>query len=919
MACRYFGKMSSIFPAQNLPYHMRLTTMLIAAITMPSLLFAQSTGRISGTVTDEAGKPLEGATIAVLNDASGIFINHTVSNKKGSFQVSGIPLATTVQVTVSFTGYRDTTRITTIKENNKTLATGTWKLHPGADDLDSVVVTARRPPFIVKKDTIEFDARAFKSLPADMLDDLLRRLPGMVVDQHGNVTVNGKKVTKIQVDGKDFFGGNLKTAMENLPGTVIDKVQVFDNKPRGSEYDHVVEPINENVTLNLKLKKQNKKVLFGHTGAGGGTSERYHGDIFAGVFNEGKQQSGYVNTGNSPTGHPMREDAPIPGIGQGPGILKSSLNAGLHFGNNVQRRKGGLTFAYQTENNNRSSLTQTDRINFLPDSTFLYNNTSSTESINHNHRLNADYMLNIDTLQQLSFSPNLAYNQSNAHNNNSARSLTSPDSALINTQENNTVTNDRSWQFGNRMNYNRSDRKRKTNISISWSVDLRQATGDQLNFNDNTFYKGSDVNLVSLRQQSDNKNNGISNNVSFNLSRRLGKYTRAIMNYSFMQSADNTSRDTYNYNQSTGKYDQLDSLYSVHNRNTSIMHVPSFSIGFHRGRWGAELGTGIRFIDQQNKIVWRDSTVRIVQRNISPRLMSSYRINKNSRLTVDYSVEASQPSAEQLAPVQDNTNPLYIRVGNPFLKSALTHNINTVIQAFARDYKWNVDLNGNGMITENQIVSDIYYDSVGRQIITYNNTSGNHSFNIGFNAGMRIKMNKWNMNVDLSPRLSTTRSSGFTNRQENISTTTSFSPGVNFVLSYQQYFFILVNAGIDFSNTQYSIESLEDIQYNTKRLLTAVRLVPIKRMVVNTSINYFYNSQLPEGFQRDRALVNVSLDYNLLKSEKLSVGVAVVDLLNDNVAVNRTVTPTFIENAQTNALRRYATLNLNYRFNTFGR
>ena len=182
--------------------------MLILCITilLPALAQAQTTGRISGTVSDAVTKLiLEGATISVLNDASGIYLNHGVSNKKGEFQVGGLPVDQPLQVIISFTGYKDTSAVFSLSAKSRILPTGTWSLHISSDDMDSVTVSFRRPPFIVKKDTLEFDGAAFKSLPSDMVQDLLRKIPGMTVDEQGRVTVNGKKVSRIKVDGREFF------------------------------------------------------------------------------------------------------------------------------------------------------------------------------------------------------------------------------------------------------------------------------------------------------------------------------------------------------------------------------------------------------------------------------------------------------------------------------------------------------------------------------------------------------------------------------------------------------------------------------------------------------------------------------------------------------------------------------------------
>ncbi len=892
---------------------MRNLSITLGAMLLCLSINAQNTGRITGAVLDASNKhPLEGATISVLNHQSGIFINHSVSGKKGSFQITGLPLNDSVEVIISFTGYRDTSSVQLLRDKLK--HTGDWMMHAGANELDSVVVTAHRPPFIVKKDTVEFDAKAFKSLPADMLEDLLRKLPGMVMDGEGNVTMNGKKVNKIKVDGRDFFGGNLQTALQNLPGSAIDKVQVYDTREIGTEHNSIIKPVTDQVTLNVTLKKQKSRPMFGHTGVAGGTSGRYNADLFANTFDGDKNQGISARTGNAPSGHSMREDMMMGMAGGGAGILKNNTDAALNFARQVFRN-GKLNASVGTRNSNQLTETQTDRTNILPDSTFMYNNMARTNSVVHANSLNLNYDNSIDTLQRLSVNTMASFSNNTTHSVNNARSYAE---TTINTQDNTTSAHDRTLDLSNRINYSRTSRDKKTNLSLTWELGWNHSKGDQVNNSINKYYTDS-ARTVSLDQNGLTSGNGINNNLMLNLARELDKHFSVIFNYAFAQSLNNTGRDTYNYDASTGKHDLLDSLYSVHNRNTNISHLPSASIGYKVEKWSFELGAGLRHITQINTIVWKDSIIKLVQNSLTPRLSVAKNFGKGSMWIMNYSMSANQPTPDQLAPVQDNTNPLYIKVGNPHLKSSLTHNVQTQLMSFSRDYKWRVMIMGNSMFSTNQIVNNTYYDSLGRQITTFVNTSGNRSGSLTFNLGSRFQLGKWSLDVQAGSSLSNSRSTGFTNLQENISKTVSFTPNLNLALNYRQYLSVFANAGIDIHSTKYSLAGINGIDYNTKRLLFAVRTSPVRRLIINTSMNYFFNSQLPDGFQKSRAMLNASVNYNLLKTEKLSVGLAVVDLLNSNVNLSRTVSPTAIETTQSNMLRRYAMFNLAYRFNSFGR
>jgi hypothetical protein len=170
-------------------------------------------------------------------------------------------------------------------------------------------------------------------------------------------------------------------------------------------------------------------------------------------------------------------------------------------------------------------------------------------------------------------------------------------------------------------------------------------------------------------------------------------------------------------------------------------------------------------------------------------------------------VNADQPTPEQLAPVQDNTNPLYIKVGNPFLKSCVTHLFNSEIRYFFRDYKWHAAVSGSGSVTNNQIVQDAYYDTVGRQISTFQNVNGTKQFNIKVGFGSRVRFSEWNFTFDVSSGVNTNKSIGFVNRQQNNCSSIQFNPQVQFGMNYKSNFFFHTNAGVNFNSTGNSLDA----------------------------------------------------------------------------------------------------------------
>ena len=201
------------------------------------------------------------ATVTVFKAVDTTIITYRLSNPDGEFKVPGIPFDLNCRVVISYSGYAVFRKEFTVTRDQPTIDMGTITMATDSKSLDEVMVIAERPPVIIKKDTIEFNASAFKTLPNALVEDLLKKLPGVQVDRDGNITVNGKPVNRMLVDGKVFFGDDPKMATRNLPANVIDKVQVTDDKEemmRNGDDN----PNNVGKVVNITLKKGVKKGWF---------------------------------------------------------------------------------------------------------------------------------------------------------------------------------------------------------------------------------------------------------------------------------------------------------------------------------------------------------------------------------------------------------------------------------------------------------------------------------------------------------------------------------------------------------------------------------------------------------------------------------------------------------------------------------
>ncbi len=326
---------------------------------------------------------------------------------------------------------------------------------------------------------------------------------------------------------------------------------------------------------------------------------------------------------------------------------------------------------------------------------------------------------------------------------------------------------------------------------------------------------------------------------------------------------------------------------------------------------------GVRWLQQDNRLLKYDSTISIAQRDFSPRITLGYDFSSLSRLTFNYSVQSMPPSQEQLAPLPDNSDPLYIRTGNPALGTAITHTLHSGIQHFSKNYTWRISGNASASFLYNAIIQENYYDSIGRLITSFRNVDGQRQVFTRTNIGKNWKVNDWGIDISLELGLNRSRTIGWTNQEYNITNTQQVSSGLNTGINYKSLLYFSVNMGVDQNITRYSLPSIEGLNYNSKRLMVFAMLSPHKRIHIGSSVFHMYNSQIPVNLQRSRTIWNASVKYDMLKQQQLGVKLSINDILNNNVVSEQSVTANSIELRQVNTLKRYVMLSVSYRFNKF--
>ncbi len=872
-------------------------------------------GSIKGTVIDSSTHaPLESASVSVFLSSDTSVVGFGLTNRKGEFIVKDIPLAQSCSFTVSYKGLQTVLRNFTIQPNKKELVFDTISMGKAYAELDEVMVVAQKSPVVIKDDTTEFNTSAFKTMPNAVTEDLLKQMPGFDIDKDGNITFNGKKVSKITVDGKDFFGGDPVIALKNLPREIIDKIQVMDNKTKEQQLTKVTDG-NEDKALNIVLQKDKKKGWFGRGMAAYGTNSRYEAGTMLNYFNKAMQISFLGTANNTSRMNFSNGGGSLSGNTGGSGITESR-SLGGNFANEWNK-KLKLSGSYFYGYNKNTNVTGSQRQNILPDTTFFYNANNTSTNANGSHRvtLNIDYT--IDTMTNVFLNSNLNLNNGNNQNTNVAESKSVTGKHINNSSNTNTGFSDNStgtvdFFIGRRL------RKRGRSVSLGVNYNFNNQSGKNDNVGQNTFFSnnGGPDSTENINQRSFTSGNG--NNISL-----TATYTEPVikdlsvnLRYNYRTTTSTSDKKTYGFDQATGNYDIEDTLYTNAFKNTTAAHNPSINISYNNKKLRAAIGGGVQWFTQSNYSVTKDSMLRQQNINLTPSANIGYRFSKSGNINLFYNGRTQQPSVQQLQPVPDNSNPLYIRLGNPDLKQSFFHSIGINAQQSNGFAYWNANINMNTV--NNQIVTENFFDSSGRQISRPININGNYFFSGNVNYSKTWRKKIWTLRLNLGTSGSFNNSVNITNKVQN--TTKSYNlaqtMGINF--TYKEILIVNPSFYIRYSNADYSIQQSQDAEYITKGVSLMFSCNWPKRLLIENNINYNYNSRTAPGAPNGITIWNAAVGWFLFPKKEGTIRLTVYDLLKQNAGINRSITPTYVEDRQSQVLQRYFMVSFIYNLRKFG-
>lgn len=890
-------------------------------------VFAQQDGiSITGTVVEEGtDEPIEQATVRLLSVKDSAMIGGVASSKNGTFTFKHIKKGNYL-LHISFIGFEPLYQPIQITGKTDPVRLGKLALSDGAIQLDEAVVIGKAPEITVKNDTVEYNADSYKVSEGSMLEDLLKKMPGVEVNSEGKITVNGKEIKKVLVDGKEFFSDDPKVASKNLPSKMIDKVQVLDKLSDMAKMTGFDDGDEETV-INLTVKPGMKQGWFGNAYAGYGSKDRYEGNAMVNRFINNDQftiMGGANNTNNmgfSDLASSMFQGMGGPrgrsGSGAGNGIT-SSGNAGMNFSKEF---KPGTTLGgnVRYSHSDNDALNKRKQQNILPnDSSSYYNEDNSSWTKNDN--IGADFRLEWkpDTLTQIIFQPSFNYSKSHSRQGTYFNTLNG-EMDTVNVGMSDYLSDGDGYNMNARLEFSRKLNSKGRVLSGALSGGYSDTYNKGINYSNTDYYMEkpeSSQEIIDQRFRYDN--NGFNYRAYLSWVEPLGRNNFIQATYSIRQNKQKSLKNTYTREEESEDYNVLDTAYSKSYRNNFINQQISLSFKAVREKYDYTIGLNVDPSYNSSENFVGDTVLSKLTRNVvnlSPMLRFNYRFDKRTNLRINYRGRTTQPTMTQLQPVADISNPLNTTMGNPDLKPTYTNNMMIHFNKFVPEKQSAMMVMINLSYVINDIVNkSVYVGSTGKKMTTYENVNGNYNGNLRviYNTPLRNKK----FSISTMSMGSFANSNGFINDEKNTNKNWILMERAGFDFR-STYLDLGINGNIRYNGTNNSLQGQNDLNvFNYGVGGTTAVYLPWE-FKVESDINWSKNSGYSSGYNQNELLWNASASKSFLKGNQATLRFKIYDILQQRSNISRSITASYIQDNEYNTLGSYFMIHFIYKFSIF--
>lgn len=925
---------------------MKKRIILFSLILFSSKLFAQSI--ISGEIREMATqKILKSAYVSLVNLTDSTRKRTVPSNELGKFQFAQVRRGS-YSIRVSFLGYKEYRQNITVS-GDVPLALGTLFLIEDSQTLNEVKVVGQVAGVIQKKDTLEFNAKAYKVNPDANADELIEKLPGAVID-NGKMQIQGEEVKQVMIDGKLFFGKDATAAMKNIPAEVIDKIQVFDQLSDQSQLTGLDDG-NTTKTVNITTRPDMRNGVFGRNAAGIGTNDTYRVASSINRFKGNSRltvlfQSNNINQQNFSSedligvasGSAQSRRGGGGGGNRGGGGAGGTDNSGNFlvnnqpgynttnaFGLNYSNEWGtklklqGSYFLNQANNSIIEKSFQQYIQSTNTGQTYSETSNSGTKSLNHRAYFRLEYK--IDDNNSLVMTPNLSFQTTDA--NSGYDGITNLGTKKLNDVTNKNASNNHAINFSNNILFRHRFAKmgRSLTFNVTTTYNDRNAEGSLKSINN--FY-GTNPSARILNQRSNTDANGFGISSSLYYSEPISKQSAVFLSTSFGYNENQSEKYAYNFSDTEQTYNRLDTLLS--NVFNSDYYNYKIGTGFRQFSRNMNISAEVRY--QNARLMNEQIFPKIYNldksfNNVLPSFSMRYNINGNAKsIRFNYQTQTQQPSISQLQEVVNNNNPLKLSTGNSSLTQEYQHQLSlrytatspttfsNFVTLMSANFVMGNITNSSYIATRDTVISKDITLKAGSQLSRPVNLDGQYSVRGFMSYGFPVKAIKLNINTNLTANFS--RTPGLINNALNYSDSQKYAFGlvVSSNISPNVDFTVSSNSNVSF--VQNTISNSLNNNYFNQNVKVRLNIIFWKGIVFNTDATYYSNSGLSSSFNQSYTLWNMAVAKKLFEKQQGEIRLSVFDLLKLNTSIQRNVTTTYIEDDQSNVLQQFFMLTFSY-------
>lgn len=929
----------------------------IALLLLATLSVFAQTKRVtvSGRVVEDTGEPAVQATVQLLSLPDSTFTTGIASNEKGYFSLPRVKAGKYV-LKVSYIGFKNKLIPLQLTASAPNKNVGTVKLETDAIMLAEAVVVAEAPQVQIVEDTVAFNSSAYRTPEGAMLEELVKKLPGAEVDDDGNVKINGKEISKIMVDGKEFFGGDVQTGLKNLPVDMIEKLKTYDKKSDLARITGIDDGEEETV-LDLTVKKGMNQGWFGNVDVAGGTKDRYMGRAMVNYFYD-KTQVSLIAGANNVNDQGFSAGGGGPRWRRNNGLTAKKM-VGINFATQTDKIELGGSARYNYSDGDIASVGSTE--NFLTSGNSYSN--SNTLSRNRNKRFSADFRMEWrpDTMTNIIFRPDFSYgktdnlssSESGTFNDDPYNLVENPNDYLnlgnlaqndplrevrVNAINSGTLNDNKDITANATLQVNRKLNSKGRNITFRGRFSYGDSESNQFTESMTNFfllqnYLGGDSVLIR-NQYINTPTKNYNYRLQLTYSEPIARATFLQFSYQFQYKYSESDKSTFDLQPFSDwglgaalpdgyEENEIDSLgkyaeYRYYNHDASV------ALRFIREKY--QLSAGMSFQPQHTILSYKrgdymiDTTRNVF--NFAPNIDFRYRFSKVSQLRFTYRGRSSQPSMENLLPIVDNSNPQNIRIGNPGLKPAFTHTMRFFYNTYDADKQRGIIAHANFSATQNSISnSRIYNEATGGWTTTPKNINGNwNAFGMfGFNTALKNKKFTINTFSNASYVNNVAYLTDSQTRVENKNTTTNLTLNERLNGTYRNDWF---EFGLN-GTLSYSIEKDKLTPDNNQQPYTfSYGATTTVSMPWSMSLSTNIANQSRRGY-RDASMNRNELIWNAQLSQTFLKGAATIsfemyDILRQQSNITRSLTADGRSVYEYNGVNSYCMLHFIYRLNIFG-